>query len=173
MSPFEFSPLGPRLCQWCQKPLPLTGRSDQQYCDDRCRGRGRRHGSARIDWPARAAAAEQRVQELQALLAQQARAHEVAQPFEQRYEEVTRLVGGLARELTNARVLSAYLHFVDELLVDYQQHPGLAVGEASAHRRLGSLQQLRTELAGAYQTELARQQYELQQKERGQPPVAP
>jgi hypothetical protein len=171
MSPFALSPLGPRLCQWCQEPLPVTGRSDQKYCNDSCRGKGRRHGTPEIDWPARAAAAEQRVEALQAQLDQQAQA--AAQPFEQRYEELSRLLGGLARELADARVVSSYLYFVDELLLAYQQHPGLAVGEASAHRRLQSLQQLRTELADAYQKLRDFQQQEQQRKAGGQPPEAP
>lgn len=173
MSPFAFSPLGPRLCQWCQEPLPVTGRSDQKYCADHCRGKGRRHGTPGPDWPARAAAAEQRVAELQAQLDQQAQAHEAAQPFEQRYEDLSRLLGGLARELADTQVVSSYLYFVDELLLAYQQHPGLAGGEASAHRRLTSLQQLRTELASVYQALRDRQQHELQRKEGGQPPAAP
>jgi YesN/AraC family two-component response regulator len=172
MSPMEFSPLGPRLCQWCRKLLPVTGRSDQQYCTDSCRGKGRRHGTPGLDWPARAAAAEQRVEELQAQLDQQAQAQAAAQPYEQRYEDLSRLLGGLARELSDARVVSSYLYFVDELLLAYQQHPGLAVEEASARRRVRSLQQLRTELAEAYQTLRDRQQQAQQRQEGGQPPEA-
>lgn len=173
MSASVFLPLGPRFCQQCGNPLRPEARSDQKYCGDRCRGLARRHGAGGIDWPARAEAAEQRAQQLQAQLDQQAQAQEAAQPFEQRYEELNRLLVGLARELPTARVLPAYLDFVDQLLRSYEQHPGLATGEASARRRLTSLQQLRSELAGVYETLLALQAQEQRWKEHALPPPQP
>jgi hypothetical protein len=176
-----FSPLGPRFCQWCQ--APLQGRSDQKFCRANCRNMARRHGTEDcIDWPARAAAAEQLASELQAQLDQQAQVQLVAQPYEQRYEDLSRLLGTLAQHLQDGNVLSSYTYFVGQLLDHYQQHPGLATGEAPAQRRLASLQQLHTDLRAHYQTLLAQQQQMLlwQQQQQHQqdaaqasPPASP
>lgn len=161
MPSLDFSPLGPRWCQLCQRPLAPHARSDQKYCSDRCRGLARRHGTASIDWPARAEAAEQRAQALQAQLDALAQAQQAALPYEQRYEDLSRLFAVLTRELPTAKALPNYIDFVDQLLRFYAQHPGLASGEPSAHRRLESLQQLHSELGRVYDSLLAQQAQEL------------
>lgn len=116
MPSLDFFPLGPRSCQRCQRPLSPQARSDQKYCSDRCRGLARRHGDLGIDWPARAEAAEQRTQALQAQLDELAQAQQAAAPYEQRYEDLSRLLARLARELPTARTLPPYIDFADQLL---------------------------------------------------------
>lgn len=143
----SFFPLVPRQCAWCQDPL--QGRSDKQFCSAACRSMAKRHGVANgapIDWPARATVAEQAVQVLQAQFEDQAHALQVAFPFEQGYDNLLRLLGQVIQEVERVRVMSSYLDFVNQLLVYYQQHPGIVSGEAHAQRRLGHLQQLRAEI---------------------------
>jgi hypothetical protein len=108
-----------------------------------------RHGpvaDAPVDWRAQAAAAEQAAAALQAQLAAQDQAWQLAFPFEQRYDDLTRLLGLLVREVERESALPLYLDFVDELLHFYQQHPGLVTGEVHTQRRLAHLQQLQREL---------------------------
>ena len=166
MSPSSFLPLAPRWCGWCQKPV--QGRSDKQFCSAACRSKANRHGpvdEAPVDWPAQAAAAEQRAVDFQAQLAAQDHAWQLAFPFEQRYDELTRLVSLLAREVERASALPLYLDFVDELLHYYQQHPGLVTGEVHVQRRLAYLQQVQAELRAHYATLQQRAQQQRQWEE--------
>jgi hypothetical protein len=138
-----FSPLTPRWCGWCQQPL--QGRSDKQFCSAACRGKAARHGVVDgdpIDWPARAAQAEQTVQHLQAHLAQLAQDHQTVAPLERRYDEFTQMLNVLIPEVRDAGLLPNVLHFVEQLLGDYGQHPGLAMRAPGPHLRLQLVQQV-------------------------------
>lgn len=159
MAVSPFSPLTPRFCAWCQKPL--QGRSDKRVCSDKCRSHVQRHGvpDGPTDWPAQLAAAEARTQELQHQLDQQAQAQQAARPFEERYDQLLRLVGLLARGLDNEQQLAAHLGFVDQQVGQYQQHPGLVTGEGAAQQRLLILQQVRADLADHQQNLVTLRQY--------------
>jgi hypothetical protein len=164
MPPAAFSPLVPRYCGWCQGPL--TGRSDKQVCSSACRAMIKRHRGGEgepIDWPARLAAAEQTVQELQEQLTQQAQAQQAALVFERDYDFLIRLLGQGIGEVQQLRVLDSYLEFVDALLPNYQQHPGLGRGDWYPRRRLELLHELRAKMV-AQQATL--QQRQAQQEQR-------
>jgi hypothetical protein len=143
----SFSPLTPRHCSWCQGPL--QGRSDKQFCSAACRSMAGRHGEAApaIDWPARAHAAEQTVQELQQYLHQLQQAQQAAAPFEQRYDQLSYLVSSLLEEVESVEQVTNLLLYVTRMLHDYQQHPGLATQEVGAHQRLRNLQELHATIA--------------------------
>lgn len=144
MSSLVFSPLAPRWCGWCQQPL--QGRSDKQFCSAACRGKAARHGvvdGGPIDWQARAAQAEQTVVGLQAQLAQLGHDQQAVAPLERRYDEFTQMLNILVLEILDAGLLTSMLHFVEQLLSDYSQHPGLATHEAAPHLRWQILQQIR------------------------------
>lgn len=143
MTPSSFSPLTPRWCGWCQQAL--TGRSDQRFCSAACRNKAARHGvvgGEPIDWQARAAQAEQTVVELQAHVDQLWQARYALAPLERRYDEFTQVLYALIPELQSTGMLTNLQHYVAQLLADYEQHPGLAAGEASPRLRVQILQQL-------------------------------
>jgi hypothetical protein len=147
MSTPSFSPLTPRWCGWCQQPL--QGRSDKQFCSAACRGKADRHGVVEggpVDWPARAAHAEETVAALQAQLAQVAHERQTLSPLEQRYEEFTQLLHALVVHVHDVGLLTGILHYVTQLLGDYAQHPGLAKNEAAPQLRLRHLEQVQSML---------------------------
>jgi len=143
MPPSSFSPLTPRWCGWCQQAL--TGRSDQRFCSAACRNKSARHGvvgEGPIDWQARAEQAEQQVADLKAHVAQLAHARQALAPLERRYDEFIQVLYALIPELESTGLLSSLQQFVAQLLADYEQHPGLAAGEASPRLRVQILQPL-------------------------------
>ena len=123
----------------------MQGRSDKQFCTAACRGMAARHGTSEggpVNWQARAQQAEQTVQALQHQLDQLSHAQQAAEPFEQRYDEVSKVLSVFVPELQSSGSVANLLDYVEGLLAYYQQHPGLARGEVSAHRRLQHLQWL-------------------------------
>ncbi len=105
-----------------------------------------RHGvvdGAPIDWPARAARAEQTVAALQAQLDQLAQARQALAPLERRYDEFPQVLLLLVPELQSSGMLTNLLGFVEQLVAEYAQHPGLAQGETGPQLRLQILQQVR------------------------------
>lgn len=147
----SFSALTPRWCGWCQQPL--QGRSDKRFCDAACRNKAARHGvvgGTLIDWPARAAHAEQTVQALQAHLDQLAQAQQAVAPLERRYDEFTQVVNVLVPELESSGLLANLRQYIEGLLADYEQHPGLAAGEEAPLRRVQILRQLHATIEHQY-----------------------
>jgi len=144
MAVSSFSPLTPRWCGWCQQPV--QGRADKLFCGAACRGKAARYGvvgGAPIDWQARAEQAEQTVQTLQAQFDQLAHARQAVAPLERRYDEFTQVLNVMVPELSSLGMLTGLLEYVEGLLADYEQHPGVAQGEAGPHFRVQILQQLR------------------------------
>jgi hypothetical protein len=118
-------------------------------------------GGEAIDWPARAAHAEQTVQQLQERLDQLAQAQQALAPLERRYDEFTQVLNVLVPELASRGLLANLRQYVEALLADYEQHPGLAVGEQAPLRRVQILRQLHATIV--------RQQHRLQ----AGPPLGP
>lgn len=104
-----------------------------------------RHGVAEVPltWQARAEAAEQRLAEFAAHRQAEEQAQQAAAPFEQRYEDLSRLLPMLVAEIRSRATLGPLVQFMEELLHFYQQHPGLAAGEPRAQQRLQQVQWLR------------------------------
>ena len=137
---------------------------------------GNRHGlaeAASLDWQARAEAAEQTAQALQAQLDAQAQAWQAAFAFEQGYDSVTMLASMAMQEVENVRSFTRFLEFIDHLIPYFQQHPGLVTGEVHAQRRLAHLQQLRAAIVTRQATlqwqETKRQQAAATEAARAQP----
>jgi hypothetical protein len=104
-----------------------------------------RHGAVEggpIDWPARAAQAEQTVAALRGQLDQLAQAHQAVAPLEHRYDQFPQLLLQVVPEVESIAMLSGMLGFVEQLLTDYSGHPSLAQGEAGPQVRLQVLQQV-------------------------------
>lgn len=147
----SFSPRTPRWCVWCRQPV--LGRSDKQFCSDACRRMVARHGvpeDTPIDWQARALVAEQAHRALQAQLDAQQQAQQAALAFEQRYDELSQVLGVLVAELRSLGTAANLLDFVTQVLHVYQQHPGLGRGEQVVQQRLQHLRQLQAALQGHY-----------------------
>ena len=137
----SFSPLAPRTCAWCQRPL--QGRSDKRFCSAACRGQGARHGGAEgapIDWPARAQQAEQTVRELQTRLAQLQQDQQAVAALERDYDHLSQVLGSLIPDVPLLGTLTHVRTYVEELLQHYHRHPGLSRGEPGAQRRLQAVQ---------------------------------
>jgi hypothetical protein len=110
-----------------------------------------------IDWPAQLAAAEQKVQTLQAQLTHQAQAQQAALAYERDYDFLLRLLGQGIGDVQQRSVLDSYLEFVDVLLPNYQQHPGLGRGDWYPRQRLELLHELRAKIVAQRATLQQRQ----------------